>query len=600
MAKLPIDIIEKDDVCMVQWLDISPHEIIDPFFKHTINRLLKNGRKPSFSKLDELPLKNNQTNADKLSAIDIIKSKATPNVIFHLSRCGSTLAAQMLSQVDKVTVISEPKIINRVLSITRFSHAERTLYLKKIINLFINHIPTDYVIFKLTSWNIYHIELFYETYPKLKAVFLYRSPIEVMQSHVRHPAGWLTKRKDEDTSALINECAQHLAKMMTCALDQSNRSLLCINHNALPDALNQLIVPHFHIQHLTHSDIDAMTNRSLFYSKDKTEPFTEKTLSTPILVSKIENSHQTHTLTLYQKLEHQQEVTDWPDYYTFAKSFDDTNNVSQKIVELEKKISLDSTNLSLHKILNHIYRKTGQLEKVRLSCDTIAKLDPNDWYYARAQRIFSGQVLNGDHRKIPTKLPGEFVQFHDFLSAKQHNEVLSFVKENQNYSKYSCNGGQVNFAKRKTLVINFKEAGKPIIEIIKKHVLNVLPEVKSRLSLAPFPVKSLEMKISVHLDGFYFKAHTDDQLIPSRKMAFLYYFNFEEKAFEGGDFLLFDTDFKHDKKAIIEHIFTRIRPIDNSILFIPSGFYHAVTPVILPSNQFEQGRFCISGHVRCE
>lgn len=599
MAQLPIDIVTKNGQWMVEWLDIFPHEIVDPFFKHTVNKLVESGRTPFLTLLCDLPLENNQISKDSLSPIEIKKSKATPNIIFHLSRCGSTLAAQMFSQANEITVISEPRVINKILATSSFNGAERREYLEKIMNIFINHITTKYVIFKLTSWNLYSFDLFNKIYPQLKSVFIYRAPTEVIESHLRHPAGWLKSCKSENKHELIKECAHHIAKMMKFAVNAQSQSLLCINHIDFPDAINHMITPHFHIHDLTRNEIDAINHRALFYSKNKNEKFQEKLLSDPNLIELINETHNTYTLDTFNALENKQLMTNDAEYYEEAKIFENSHVIENKVIELEKKIAQDSHNLSLYQDLNHIFRKMGDLEKARQSCLTITNTFPNNIYYSRVQRIFSGQPLSGDHTNLQSMLPGEFVQFKHYLTVEQHTSILDFVRNNKQYCKYSCNAGRVNFIKRKTLVISLKEAGSPVIDIVKHQVLKSLPEVMSRMSLPPFTATSLEMKISIHLDGFYFKAHTDDRLIPSRKMAFLYYFNFDEKAFEGGDLLLFDTSFAK-KKDFSKTIFTRIRPENNSILFIPSGFYHAVTPVTLPNNDFEKGRFCISGHVRCE
>ncbi|WP_299004147.1 2OG-Fe(II) oxygenase [uncultured Shewanella sp.] len=602
MALLPVDIIKENNQWNLKWLEISPNEIIEPFFKHTIKTAIANGKKYQSSLLNELlsasqPKSSQPTLSLHRSVVDIKKAKTTPNIIFHLSRCGSTLAAQMLSEINKITVIAEPAIINKVLATQEFTDTRKQQILEKIINTFIFQLNEQYVVFKLSSWNVYSFSLFKRIYPHMKAIFMYRTPSEVIQSHLRHPAGWLKSRNDGNKQALINECTTKLSSMMQLALDIPTEEIICIDHHDMPSACAQIILPHFHIKDLTSNDINIMLSRSQYYSKNKGEPFEEKnTIESEIALSLLK-AHYDKINDLYHKLQNKQRVFDYPQYYEEAKKYENKKYLKNKLKRLKENYSQFKDKVDFFNSLQLMYRKAGNLKKAKKYCKEIHKLLPNDTYFTRANAIFSGLDLAGDHRNIPELLPAEFVQKHHFLNKEQHQQVLDYTREHQEYCNYSCNAGSVNFTKRKTLVINLKGENNPIITLMKDKILNIFPTIISKMSIPDFKIYSLEMKISIHLNDFYFKAHTDDKLIPNRKIAFLYYFNFSDKNFTGGDLLLFDTNFDKNK-TFSQSQFTRITPINNSILFIPSGFYHAVSPVILESNEFQQGRFCISGHIK--
>ena len=81
----------------------------------------------------------------------------------------------------------------------------------------------------------------------------------------------------------------------------------------------------------------------------------------------------------------------------------------------------------------------------------------------------------------------------------------------------------------------------------------------------------------------------------SRKIAFVYFFHRRPRRFSGGDLLLYDTDV--DADAYVSGAFSRIAPLRNSIVFFPSACWHQVTPAQYGTDDFEDGRWVVNGHV---
>jgi len=122
-----------------------------------------------------------------------------------------------------------------------------------------------------------------------------------------------------------------------------------------------------------------------------------------------------------------------------------------------------------------------------------------------------------------------------------------------------------------------------------------MPEVWPYVHMTPFTQTYTEFRLTRHGDNDYFKIHRDtgdDKPISSRALTFVYYFHKEPKIFEGGEILLFDTD---TKNTDFNTRYTKLIPINNSIVFFPSNYFHQVNPVSLKDDLFENGRFAIHG-----
>jgi hypothetical protein len=152
---------------------------------------------------------------------------APAGLVFHMSRCGSTLVAQMLAAVAENRVISEPPAVDHVL------HHRDSARLRTIVGALGQPAEAETRYFlKLDCWHIRDYELIREAFPNTPAVFLYRDPLEVIVSQMRNPGEW-TSSYGVDREACI---AELLGEMMQAALRHSD-SLRLVEYTALPDAV---------------------------------------------------------------------------------------------------------------------------------------------------------------------------------------------------------------------------------------------------------------------------------------------------------------------------------------------------------------------------
>src|ERR1700739_3867887 len=91
----------------VYWADLSAERFVEPFFDQTVARWSTGPR--------ARPLV--RTGLDALLALDSEPSLEPAGMIFHLSRCGSTLVSRLLGTIPGVVVIAEPSPLNALLGL---------------------------------------------------------------------------------------------------------------------------------------------------------------------------------------------------------------------------------------------------------------------------------------------------------------------------------------------------------------------------------------------------------------------------------------------------------------------------------------------------
>lgn len=182
--------------------------------------------------------------------------------IFHTSHCGSTLLARMLGSLPGVRVVSETEAINGLLlSAIFYNIPEQQVlsYLHRIMETYRQPMEGDkWLIFKLTSWNVFFIGLFQQLYPNVPWIYLDRATDEVVQSLLSkgsgfadwwdHPADvlrqhfiekdFISSDKESFLRHMVNQHRYHAQKNMN-----SNACLL--KYPAFIHQFESVILPHF-------------------------------------------------------------------------------------------------------------------------------------------------------------------------------------------------------------------------------------------------------------------------------------------------------------------------------------------------------------------
>jgi hypothetical protein len=218
--------------------------LTEPFFETSMENALR------------LPFARAFQREEPISLEETVRTPA--GFIFHMSRCGSTLVAQMLRALERSCVISEAPAIDDVIQAPSASEEEHVEWLRAVVSTFaLASANPDLYFVKLDSWHIHKLPLIRRAFPATPWIFLYRDPLEVLVSQLRSPARLalpgamkpdvLDMRFEDVTSLSRAEwCTRVLAGFCRSALRfRDDPNGLVLNYNRLPGAVWTTAARHF-------------------------------------------------------------------------------------------------------------------------------------------------------------------------------------------------------------------------------------------------------------------------------------------------------------------------------------------------------------------
>ena len=248
---VPIGTSWRDGRLYVQWTYFGERPLREPFFQGDVHR--------SFS----IPFNRLFRHVTPIERLPEWLRQHPPlrpsGFIFHMSRCGSTLVAQMLAACAENVVISEAPPIDEVVRARQvrpdLGDDEHAGWLRSMIGALGQPRAGGRRLFvKLDCWHTLALPLFRRAFPDVPWVFLYRDPVEVMVSQRKMPGMQMipgalgpellgiapTRERPEDY------CARVLARICEPIVQQhALGGGLLVNYRDLPDALWSAILPHF-------------------------------------------------------------------------------------------------------------------------------------------------------------------------------------------------------------------------------------------------------------------------------------------------------------------------------------------------------------------
>jgi hypothetical protein len=283
---------------LCRWLALAGQQFTEPFFSETILKCktcAPNGsRYASLTSLEMLV----QAAATPLDAIP-------PSAfIFHVSRCGSTLLAQLLGLSQRHIVLSEVPLIDEILRLSLkdpgVAPTDIAASLRAIISLLARKQTGDsaHLFIKLDSWHVIFAPLIRKLYPDVPFVMLYRSPDEVVHSHQKRRGMQavpgllepeLFELSPDDVST--GDADDYLDKvlgfyfssfMKTAAQD---KRVLLLNYQVGSMEIIRRVAAHADIA-ISKVDLELMEVRSRFHSKYPNQTFSE-TQANPVLSGRL-------------------------------------------------------------------------------------------------------------------------------------------------------------------------------------------------------------------------------------------------------------------------------------------------------------------------
>ena len=284
-------------------------------------------------------------------------------------------------------------------------------------------------------------------------------------------------------------------------------------------------------------------------------------------------------------------------------AFTNWNLLTLALAKVKRKLAVNPNDARTLRQMGDLQRKLGDFGAASETYRKLKAVDDDAW------AVWCIGALNGE--QLPARAPEgihptPFFRLTDFLTAPQQDVLLDKVRK-----------GRERFAPAKV-----GNAGRGAVAIDTRVAL--VAEMSVRRQIKPWFVKELdyvvgdvfrhfrhsrvdginechvELGVTAYRSGDFYCPHQDTGYgrAHSRLITFAYYFHPEPQGFAGGDLLLYDTAIATGRFNAVA--FSRIEPINNSLVFFPSDYVHEVLPVHANSDAFENARFSVNGWLHTE
>ncbi|MDN3547280.1 hypothetical protein [Mucilaginibacter aquaedulcis] len=269
------------------WLNTFNEPFTAPFFDDTISRC----KRLAYAHASFKPVSHVEMLNEWSDGLDYLEPTA---FIFHISRCGSTLVSQLLATTDEHITLSEVPFFDDLLRLpfqnTVFDETDVSGLLRAAIRFYGQKRTgrEQHLFIKTDSWHILFYQQLRALYPHVPFILIYRSPDEVLTSHLKIPGmqavpGLIEPRvfgfnPDEIT---YNRPDIYVAQVLEKYLEQyqhvlnTDSNCLLLNYNEGPMAMINKIAA-FTNTTISQEVLAIMSQRSQYHSKRPNEAFTEE------------------------------------------------------------------------------------------------------------------------------------------------------------------------------------------------------------------------------------------------------------------------------------------------------------------------------------
>lgn len=284
--KIPYKLVKTNGGLHCHWLNIDNNGFTEPFFDETISRLkLLNNQGQLSAQISDLPALE-----ERARNLDLVQPAA---IIFHLSRCGSTLTTQLFATSARFTVLSEVPFFDDLLRlpVKGISRDENLIATSLISALkFYSRKKSDieeHVIIKTDSWHIFFYEQLRQIFPSVPFILMFRNPDEILRSLMKIPGSQIVPELVEPEIFGLpgipefyqkeTYAASVLEKLLENFIEvgKADERVLLVNYNEGPIPVINKIAAFANLE-ITEKELIVMKDRSLFHSKRPTQHFFEE------------------------------------------------------------------------------------------------------------------------------------------------------------------------------------------------------------------------------------------------------------------------------------------------------------------------------------
>jgi hypothetical protein len=255
---------------LVEWIEVARDGVREPFFSQTV------ARAHSTSVSDHTRL---SSVAALFGVAGRLEAVVPTGLVFHISRCGSSVLANAFRTVTGMTVISEAQPFHSVLTMAEGESAgTRKALLRCLARIYTRHTLGEQLIIKFTSLDMLEADLIRAIWPDTPAIILIRDPVEVMVSCLASPPGWLRYKdwaascgrlEGLDIEGMSEEeyCARAIGLFCQAAVDMLDRNCVVVDYDCLDETRVVALGRHLTLDLLKNGD--AVLKQVLqAYSKD--------------------------------------------------------------------------------------------------------------------------------------------------------------------------------------------------------------------------------------------------------------------------------------------------------------------------------------------
>jgi hypothetical protein len=275
---LPVDAVVVDGRPGLLWMEMPDVSFTEPFFQQTVERVkTENNRRELFTEFDVL-----------LQLEKVLDSVPPTGLIFHSSRCGSTLLANACKAIANSIVLSEANPIDKL--IARFFTDATDPVKQSLYSVFLRGVvhalgqrrtgTEQHLFIKFSCCSFPQIDRIRRIWPNVPWIFLYRDPIEIIVSNLADVPPWLM---DNDRRVLasitgvspgqVEEmrleelCARTIGSFYSMALRVAKDEGLLLNYNQLSEPVISRVLRFFEVNP-SAEEIETIERGSRIYSKE--------------------------------------------------------------------------------------------------------------------------------------------------------------------------------------------------------------------------------------------------------------------------------------------------------------------------------------------